>query len=283
MGTTVSGDQATTIAASLAAASTHPLSRAIARSFDGHLRVLDSVAETAGKGVEATIDGAVWRLGSAAWCGAPADAGEGNVWLSCDGEVLGSFAFEDNLRPDAKVAVEGLRELGLPTRLLSGDAKMPVLAAAREAGIETARYALTPADKLADVAAGKTLMVGDGINDAPALRAAYASMAPSSAADIGRTAADFVITGDELTSVPFAIRTARGAGRIVVQNLVIAIGYNAIAVPLAISGHVTPLIAAVAMSSSSLIVVINALRLRWSTRRAARRLPELAALKERVA
>jgi Cu2+-exporting ATPase len=91
-------------------------------------------------------------------------------------------------------------------------------------------------------------------------------MAPSSAADIGRTAADFVITGDDLTSVPFAIRTARGASRIVVENLAIAIGYNAIAVPLAISGNVTPLVAAVAMSSSSLIVVINALRLRWSTR-----------------
>jgi Cu2+-exporting ATPase len=92
-------------------------------------------------------------------------------------------------------------------------------------------------------------------------------MAPSSAADIGRSAADFVFTNDDLGAIPFVVATGRGASRIVVQNLAIAIGYNAIAVPLAISGQVTPLIAAVAMSASSLIVVTNALRLRHATRR----------------
>ena len=276
-------DAAAAMAAAMAASSTHPLSRAIARSLDRAPFVLAEVAEVAGKGIEAHAEGAVWRLGSARWCGTEARSGEGSVWLTRDGAVMGSFAFEDSLRPDAAAAVAALGRLNLPVRLLSGDAPAPVLAAAQQAGIALARHSLTPEDKLTDVAAGKTLMVGDGINDAPALRAAHASMAPSSAADIGRNAADFVITGETLDAVPFAIGTARGAARIVVENLTIAIGYNAIAVPLAISGHVTPLIAAIAMSLSSLIVVLNAMRLRLLTTRSRRRESALAQLTERAA
>lgn len=278
-------DDAAATAAALAAASTHPLSRAIARGFDLAPRVLDRITEVAGKGIEAERDGRLWRLGSAAWCGVPPEAtGEGgSVWLSRDGEVMGSFAFEDSLRPGVAGTVAALGALNLPVRLISGDAGVAVRAAAEQAGIAEARSALSPEDKLADVALGKTLMVGDGINDAPALRAAHASMAPSSAADIGRSAADFVITGESLDAVPFAIRTARGAACIVVQNLVIAVGYNAIALPLAVSGQVTPLIAAVAMSASSLIVVLNALRLRLLTAEPKTRSRAGAFLHERVA
>lgn len=277
-------EEAAKMAAALAASSIHPLSRAIARGLDHEAAVLGNVTEVAGKGIEAVVDGVVWRLGSANWCGVPPErAGARSVWLCRGGDVVGSFAFEDSLRPGVRDVIKSLSGLKLPVRLLSGDAAAPVLAAAHQAGIAEALHSLTPEAKLVNVGRGKTLMVGDGINDAPALRAAHASMAPSTAADIGRSAADFVITGDDLDAVPFAIRTARGAARIVVQNLAIAIGYNAIALPLAISGHVTPLIAAIAMSSSSLIVVLNALRLRLLTRRPRARSDALPVLQERTA
>jgi len=262
-------DAATEMAAALASASTHPLSKAIAHSLGRSPAALAAVAEFPGKGVEARAEGVVWRLGSPLWCGVPAVDGRepSGVWLSRDAVAIGNFVFEDEVRPDARQSVNALKTLGLPVRLLSGDARLAVTLAAEATGIAEARAGLAPEEKLVDVARGRTLMVGDGINDAPALRAAYASMAPSSAADIGRNAADFVFTGEDLGAVPFVIRTARGAARIVVQNLAIAIGYNAIAVPLAISGQVTPLIAAVAMSASSLIVVANALRLRLGSGR----------------
>jgi P-type Cu2+ transporter len=252
------------IAAALAAASSHPLSRALTAHFGTQGTPDLDVLEVPGHGVEATIDGQVYRLGSAAFCGVARDEGTSlsEVLLSRNGEVAASFRFDDRLRADASQTVDQLRAMNLPVRLLSGDRERVVAAVAAAAHIADARGELLPEQKVAAVKTGRTMMVGDGVNDAPALRAAYASMAPSGAADIGRSAADFVFTGENLSPVPFVIATAKRAAAIVNQNLVIAIGYNAIAVPLAIAGQVTPMIAAVAMSSSSLIVVANALRLR---------------------
>jgi Cu2+-exporting ATPase len=188
------------------------------------------------------------------------------VWLTADGQPMGQFLFEDAARPDARAAIADLHALGLEAGILSGDQPKAVARLAEAVGADHFEAELLPQNKVAAIAAGKAMMVGDGINDAPALRAAHVSVAPSSATDLGRTAADFVFTGEDLEVVPYLIRTARRTRRIVRQNIALAIGYNALAVPLAIFGLVTPLVAAVAMSSSSILVVANALRLRWDSR-----------------
>ena len=268
----IEGGEAEAVAVALARASTHPLSQALVRALHPGDVALANLREQPGHGVEGTLDGARWRLGSRAWCGLGEGDGDATaVWLSCDGVARATFRFEDEVRADAREAVRQVTRLGLPVRLLSGDAPQPVASVASKVGITLARARLLPEDKVAEVEQGHTMMVGDGINDAPALRAAHVSMAPSTAADIGRSAADFVFTGGQLGAVPLVIGTARRAASIVNQNLALAIGYNAVAVPLAITGHVTPLVAAIAMSSSSIIVVANALRLRigrtsWPTR-----------------
>jgi Cu2+-exporting ATPase len=150
--------------------------------------------------------------------------------------------------------------------ILSGDNPAPVQAVAAQLGIETARAGMTPAQKTAHVQdlereGATVLYVGDGINDAPALAAAAVSMAPASGSDIGRASASLVFTGKGLDAIPVAIKVARGTSRIVNQNFALALTYNAIAIPIAVLGYATPLIAAIAMSSSSILVVANSLRL----------------------
>jgi Cu2+-exporting ATPase len=176
------------------------------------------------------------------------------------------FTFEDELRPDAASVIAKLKAEGLRIEILSGDRGAPVSRAASALGIECWKAGVTPQQKLAYVqslknAGRKVLMVGDGLNDAPALAAGHTSMAPSSATDIGRTAADTIFMGESLMPLLVARDVAIATQRLSIQNFTLAVGYNFLAVPIAMLGFASPLIAAVAMSTSSIIVIANSLRL----------------------
>lgn len=259
--------EALAVGATLAAHSRHPLSRALAAAGEGQADIrFSDIVEHPGLGMEARSGGYVYRLGRADWALDNAVAATGTV-LSRDGVPLASFAFEDALRPGARDAVASLQESGMETAIYSGDKQEIVAETAARLGIKDHAGGLLPGAKVerlqALAQAGRhVLMVGDGLNDAPALAAAYVSMAPATAADIGRNAADFVFLHESLDAVPTAFAVAKEAGRLVRQNFGLAIAYNAIALPIAIASYVTPLVAAIAMSLSSVLVVANALRLK---------------------
>ena len=264
------------LAAQLARGSRHPLSRAVARAAEQALgpgAVADDVREEAGGGLSAVIQGVPLRFGSASFTGADlaadvAPAGDAalEAWLAVEGRAPVRFIFADRLREGAADAVAALRARGLPGEMLSGDRPAPVAEAAAALGLERFSAGLKPQDKIARIEAlkaqgRKPLMVGDGLNDAPALSAAYVSISMGSAADISRSAADLVIQGDRLDSLVRARDVARASRSRMMENFALANIYNAIAVPLAVFGLVDPLVAALAMSSSSIVVMLNALRL----------------------
>jgi Cu2+-exporting ATPase len=263
---------ALSIAAALAAGSRHPAARAIAAAGRPGALAFDDIQEVPGLGIEGRAQGKLYRLGRPAWALAGEiddDAAEGGsfVVLAGDGARLATFEIEDRIRPGAGEVVRYFRALGLPVEILSGDRAGAVEKLAAELDIGRMAAGLLPSDKLDRIrrfakAGRKALMVGDGLNDAPALAAAHVSMAPATAADIGRSAADFVFLHEDFSAVSTALDIARTAKSLVRENFVLAVAYNALAVPVAVSGLVTPLLAAVAMSLSSVLVVANAMRLR---------------------
>lgn len=258
------------LAAALAANSRHPYAKAIVRAAqESGITVVPAanVREVSGYGLERDCPDGRERLGSPIWCGAEPTNGSATVCHRATSGSVTTFVLADELRPDAVETVHRFEIGGLSVEMLSGDRSSVVCATASALGIARWRAQMLPTDKIARLkqladGGAKVLMVGDGLNDAPALAAAHASLSPSTAADISQTAADAIFQGDALTPVLEAVAVARAAHRMAIQNFAIAVGYNLVFVPLAMSGHVTPLLAAIAMSASSLAVTANALRLR---------------------
>lgn len=259
------------LAARLARSSRHVLARAVVRAAEEMGAAVDrapGVREVAGKGLECETAGGTVRLGSRAFVGIADDRSLAapELWLARRGAPPVRFGFVDPPRADAASVAAALAAKGYALAILSGDREAAVAAVAAAVGIGDWRAACLPADKCRRLgelaAAGKRVaMVGDGLNDAPALAAAHVSLSPSTAVDLARTAADVIFQGARLAPVLECLTVARRADRLVRQNFALALLYNAVTIPLAVAGLVTPLVAAVAMSASSLAVIANALRL----------------------
>ncbi|MGI9411910.1 MAG: heavy metal translocating P-type ATPase, partial [Hyphomicrobiaceae bacterium] len=256
-------------AASLAAPSRHPYARAVvaaARQRGLTFTLIEDVVETLGCGISGTMAGSRLRLGSAIWCGLDSKDQTAALWLCKPDEPAVGFVFDETLRPDAEQVIDELSATGYGVEVLSGDRKTAVSKIADTLSVTRWSGQQSPADKIARIGAlhstgAKVLMVGDGLNDAPALTAAHASISPATAADISQTTADTIFQGENLAAVTKAIAVAKAARRMAFQNFGVAIAYNAVFVPMAMAGIITPLLAAVAMSASSIGVTANALRL----------------------
>jgi Cu2+-exporting ATPase len=295
-------DEVCALAAALEAGSEHPIARALrhdrpkgeayparglreaAASPPGASRIRN----TPGGGVEGTVDGREYRLGSPRFAAqtesppAPPEPGGHETWvaLADTSGLVAWFALADTLRPDAAASLGALQQQGLRLHLVSGDAEATVLGIAQQLGIAEWRAAALPEDKLAYVkslqAEGRIVaMVGDGINDAPVLAGAQVSIAMGEGADVAQAAADMVMLGGRLATLADGVALARKTQQIIRQNLGWALGYNLIAIPAAALGHVTPWMAGIGMSASSLLVVLNALRLSSFNHAARRDAPDL--------
>lgn len=260
------------LAASLAQHSRHPLSRALVSAFaEEDFLEITHVQERAGKGLEGVYKGKTIRLGNRAWCGVSSDISQTDnpeLWfVTGENSAPAHFTFDDPPRADAKETLQGLAHKKLGLTLVSGDRLSAAQSIGYMLGISDIHAPKTPPEKYAlmeeyKAHGRKILMVGDGLNDAPVLAGAHVSMAPGSAVDMAQNAADIVFMGDSLAPVLKTYIVATFSQRLVKENFALAIAYNFIAVPLAFMGMVTPMVAAIAMSGSSLLVIANSFRLR---------------------
>ncbi len=257
------------IAMALSVGSSHPLAQAIfskGQKAGVGLALVSEIFEVPGYGTTGVWNGQPVRLGRASWVGAE-PLGQVSTFLQIGAEDAIALRFKDALRPGAADAVRALRESGKDVLLISGDSTGAVEELSARLGIAKWIAEALPADKAQKITAlseaGRhVLMVGDGLNDTAALAAAHVSISPATALDAARVASDIVLLGNDLGPIPEAVEVAQKATRRIRENFRIATLYNVIAVPLAIAGLATPLIAALAMSTSSITVSLNALRLR---------------------
>lgn len=271
----VDASEALRLAAAAEQASEHPLARAVVRHAGQPLPAVREFRAIPGRGAEGVVEARhvligrgdlLAERGVALPAEAPRGAGETELWLAIDGSLAGVFLLSDSLREDAREAVAELRRAGLRVAMLTGDAEPAARAIAAQAGIDEVRAGVLPEGKLAFIEkltreGARVAMVGDGINDAPALAAAGAGIAMAEGADAAAAASDVTLVRPQLRIVPEALRLARRAVRVMRQNLFWAFAYNVIMIPVAATGHLTPVLAAAAMSLSSVSVVASSLRL----------------------
>ena len=278
------GAACTTLAAGIEHASEHPLGVALREAAGGAAPPVPGAANTPGCGMQASVDGRMLRIGRPDWAGAlhgqalPEEAcallagGDTVVALADEKEWLALFRFGDGIRPEASAMVSALREAGLRLVLLTGDAAPVAERVAQALGIDEVRAGASPQDKHAYVESlqqqgAVVAMVGDGVNDAPVLAQAQVSVAMGGGSQLARTQADLVLLSENLEHLARGHQLARFSLRVIRQNLVWSFAYNFIALPLAMLGFVTPWMAGIGMSGSSLLVVLNSLRLQKPERR----------------
>ena len=281
------------IASALELESSHPIAQAFARDrladagFTPMTLHASNLELRAGEGVEGDVDGQRYRIGSRRFClpdAAEADDGNMTVYLVRDGVLLARFVLQDSLREEAKQAVSALQSRGIRSLLLSGDDSDQVAWLAGQLHFDEYRAACSAADKLARIrelqAQGATvMMVGDGVNDAPVIAAADVSIAMAAASDLTRSCADVALLSNRLSLIETVFEKAVQMRRVLRQNIFWALLYNGTALPAAAMGLVPPWLAALGMSASSLVVVLNALRLDRREQRAAHQ-AELRKLEE---
>ncbi|PXV59777.1 Cu2+-exporting ATPase [Dyella jiangningensis] len=254
--------QARDIAAALERDSRHPVAQAFAEVSTSIL--VQDMRELSGQGVTGRIHGNVWRLGRASFAAGRED--DGQLWLGNGRNAVARFCLQETLRPHAAESIAAMQAMGLRIHLASGDSTSAVQRLAKQLSLGEVRARQSSEDKLALVRALQAqgcvvAMVGDGLNDAPVLAGADVSIAMGEGAALAQRAADMVLTAPSLLRIPAAVQLARRTQRVVRQNFGWAVGYNLLALPLAMTGHVTPAFAALGMALSSLTVTANALRL----------------------